>query len=217
LRLWRRAAYVAILHRNKCVIGAIQTMASDRNDEPVIIKKYANRRLYHTGASKYVTQDYLAQMVRDGVDFVVQDAKTGEDLTRSVLTQIILEEEGKGETLLPLSFLRQLIALYGGGMETVVPQYLETSMAAFAAQQDKWREYLTGQMGPKEAFSAFEDLTRQNMEMFQNAAKMFTRGLGAPAPARARRDAAGDSTDIDALRDQLAAMQAQLDALSKRG
>jgi len=177
------------------------------SDDPIIIKKYANRRLYNTDTSSYVTLDFLAQMVKDKSEFKVVDAKTGDDLTRSVLTQIIVEEESKGETLLPLSFLRQLIAFYGGGMDTLVPRYLEQSMAAFAEQQDTWRQMMTG----GGALPTFENMTRNNMAMFEQAAKMWTGGLG-QAPDDA---AAPTNNDLNAMREQMAAMQAQLNKLSQ--
>ncbi|MEM6681970.1 MAG: polyhydroxyalkanoate synthesis repressor PhaR [Pseudomonadota bacterium] len=176
--------------------------------DPIIIKKYANRRLYNTNTSSYVTLDFLAQMVKDKSEFKVLDAKSGEDLTRSVLTQIIVEEESKGETLLPLSFLRQLIAFYGGGMDALVPRYLEQSMAAFAEQQDTWRQMMTG----GGALPTFENMTRNNMAMFEQAAKMWTGGL------KPQADATGYQADDELLqmREQIAAMQSQLDQLSDK-
>ena len=116
-------------------------------DEPVTIKKYANRRLYNTAASSYVTLDNLAQMVKEGVDFVVYDAKTGDDITRSVLTQIIVEEEAKGDSLLPIGFLRQLIGYYGDSLGGVVPRYLELSMESFARNREQMRDQIEASMG----------------------------------------------------------------------
>lgn len=180
-------------------------------DEPIIIKKYANRRLYNTESSSYVTLDFLAQMVKEKRDFKVVDAKSGQDLTRTVLTQIIVEEESKGETLLPLSFLRQLIAFYGGGMDTLVPQYLEHSMAAFAAQQDKWRQMM---MSGNPGMATFEEMTRNNMAMFEQATKMWTGGL---VPQNAPDGEPGKSADeLSQMRAQMAAMQAQLDKLADK-
>ncbi|MEO0410917.1 MAG: polyhydroxyalkanoate synthesis repressor PhaR [Pseudomonadota bacterium] len=179
------------------------------SDGPVIIKKYANRRLYNTETSSYVTLDFLAQMVKDERDFQVVDAKSGQDLTRSVLTQIIVDEESKGETLLPLSFLRQLIAFYGGGMDTLVPHYLEQSMAAFAAQQDKWRQMMTGGMGANPGLSALEDLTRNNLAMFDQATKMWTGGMG-----QAEQPSEEAGNEMATMRAQMAAMQRQLDKLA---
>lgn len=179
-------------------------------DGPVIIKKYANRRLYNTETSSYVTLDFLAQMVKDERDFQVVDAKTGQDLTRSVLTQIIVDEESKGETLLPLSFLRQIIAFYGGGMDALVPRYLEHSMAAFAAQQDKWRQMMGG-MGGNPGLSALEDLTRTNLAMFDQATKMWTGGM---APQETPKTDSGDQ--LASMREQMEAMQRQLDKLADK-
>lgn len=196
-------------------------MAKTKNDEAIIIKKYANRRLYNTGASSYVTLDDLAQMVKDGEDFVVQDAKTGEDITRSVLTQIIVEEEAKGgQTLLPISFLRQLIAFYGQGMQGIVPQYLESSMSAFTAQQDKWRDYMMGQGFSNTGFGSLDDMARQNMAMFEQASRMFTEGLSGDkpkpeAPAAPSEKSAASRDDIDQLKEQMAALKDQLDKLAK--
>ncbi|MFZ5608190.1 MAG: polyhydroxyalkanoate synthesis repressor PhaR [Pseudomonadota bacterium] len=194
-------------------------MAETRSDKPIVIKKYANRRLYNTGTSSYVTLDDLAAMVKKGCEFVVQDAKTGEDITRSVLTQIIVEEEAKGgQTLLPISFLRQLIAFYGHGLQALVPQYLEASMAAFAAQQDKWRDMLTGKALPgAEAFGSFDELARKNMAMFEQAARLFSGGWTSSARSAPREDKATPptSSDIEQLRAQLAALKDQLDKLSK--
>jgi polyhydroxyalkanoate synthesis repressor PhaR len=140
---------------------------------PVVIKKYANRRLYNTATSAYVTLDHLSQMVKDKTDFVVYDAKTGEDITRSVLTQIIFEEESKnGQNLLPISFLRQLIALYGDSLQGVVPQYLEMSMQQFARNQEQMRSYMQNAFGFN-PFQQFESMGKQNMAMFEKAMRMF--------------------------------------------
>jgi len=133
-----------------------------RSDKPTVIKKYANRRLYDTGRSSYVTLDDLCTMVKEGRDFVVFDAKSGEDLTRAVLTQIIVEQEGKeGQNLLPINFLRQLIGFYGGNVQNVVPNYLEQALESFTTNQDKFREMFT--------ISGFEEMNRQNITMFENA------------------------------------------------
>ena len=139
---------------------------------PVVIKKYANRRLYNTATSAYVTLDHLSQMVKDKTDFVVYDAKTGEDITRSVLTQIIFEEESKGQNLLPISFLRQLISFYGDSLQGVVPQYLEMSMSQFAHNQEEMRRYMQTTFGFN-PFQQFEAMGKQNMAMFENAMRMF--------------------------------------------
>lgn len=189
-------------------------MSQEKESAPVVIKKYANRRLYNTETSSYVTLDYLADMIQQGRDFKVVDAKTGEDITRAVLTQIILEQETKGQTLLPQAFLRQLIGMYGQGFEALVPQYLESSMAAFAAQQDKLRDYFTGKMTPAATFASFDEMTRKNMAMFEQAARMLTGGL-TPGKTEPPAQAAPSGNEIDSLKAQLAAMQAQLDRLSK--
>jgi polyhydroxyalkanoate synthesis repressor PhaR len=200
---------------------------------PVVIKKYANRRLYNTATSAYVTLDHLSQMVKDKTDFVVYDAKTGEDITRSVLTQIIVEEESKGgQTLLPISFLRQLISFYGDSLQGVVPQYLEMSMTQFARNQEQMRHYLQNAFGFN-PFHQFESMGKQNMAMFENAMRMFNPfGKGAPGsvpgaapaqangqePAKAETPAAGPPTEaaIDDLKRKLDELQGQLAELSKK-
>ena len=146
-------------------------MASDK--EPTVIKKYANRRLYHTGTSSYVTLEDLAGLVRSGEDFVVYDAKSGEDITRSVLAQIIFDEEAKdGQNLLPIAFLRQLIRFYGDSMQLLVPRYLETSLSHFTQEQEKFREQM-GKTFNIPGFGAFDEQVKRNMEMFQRAFTMF--------------------------------------------
>ena len=145
-----------------------------KSEEPVIIKKYANRRLYNTGTSTYVTLEDLAGMVKAGEDFVVYDAKTNEDITRSVLTQIIFEQENKeGQSLLPINFLRQLIRFYGDSMQMLVPRYLEVSLDSLTKEQSKFREQISQAFGMG-GFGAMEDQVRRNMEMFQRAFTMFT-------------------------------------------
>jgi polyhydroxyalkanoate synthesis repressor PhaR len=182
--------------------------------EPIVIKKYANRRLYNTATSSYVTLDYLAEMVKNGEDFVVYDAKSGEDITHSVLTQIIFEEESKGQNLLPIQFLRQLIKFYGDSLQNFVPSYLEMSMDAFSQNQDGMRERMQGAFGAAPGFAMFEDSVRKNMELYQQAMKMFSPMSGAPG---GDDPAPSESTDIDALKTQLAALQNQLDKLEKNG
>ncbi|MFO1189801.1 MAG: polyhydroxyalkanoate synthesis repressor PhaR [Alphaproteobacteria bacterium] len=140
---------------------------------PVLIKKYANRRLYNTATSSYVTLDSLCQMVRENIDFIVQDAKTGEDITRSVLTQIIVEEEGKGHNLLPINFLRQIITLYGDRFQALIPRYLEASMEAFARNQNALQRYFERSAEGYNPFASMEELGRQNMAMFTKAMSMF--------------------------------------------
>ncbi len=186
------------------------------NGEGVIIKKYANRRLYNTSTSAYVTLEDLSQMVHEGVDFVVKDAKTGEDITRTVLGQIIFEQESHGENLLPVQFLRQLIRFYGDSMKTFLPSYLEMSIESFARQQEAMQKQFTGAMGGANAYSVFEEMTRQNMSIFQDAMRMFLPAAGRPSEA-ATTDTPGEGTDIDALRQEMEAMRARLDRLSGGG
>jgi polyhydroxyalkanoate synthesis repressor PhaR len=154
----------------------VQIAPEKKSDEvpPVVVKKYANRRLYNTESSSYITLENLAEMVREGRDFVVYDAKTGDDITRSVLTQIIVEEEGKGHNLLPTTFLRQLIGLYGGSMQGLVPKYLEHAMAAFAQQQEQVRATMQKTMGSLFPFGNMEEVSRQNMAMMERAFSLFT-------------------------------------------
>jgi len=180
---------------------------SDNEDkpDPIIIKKYANRRLYNTGSSSYITLDHLGEMTRKGVDFKVVDAKTGEDLTRSVLTQIIMDEENRGQTMLPTSFLRQLIAMYGDSMQSMVPPYLEASMTALKRNQEQFRKSMAGALNP------FEAIAKQNMAMFQNAAALMTGKQ--PAKAAPADDAA---SELDEVKREMAALQAKLDKLSKK-
>jgi polyhydroxyalkanoate synthesis repressor PhaR len=153
----------------------VETLPEAKTGEkpPVVVKKYANRRLYNTESSSYITLDNLADMVRHGRDFVVYDAKTGDDITRSVLTQIIVEEEGKGQNLLPTAFLRQLISFYGGSMQGLVPKYLEGAMAVFAEQQEQMRAAMQKTMGSLFPFSNMEEVGRQNMAMMERAFSLF--------------------------------------------
>jgi polyhydroxyalkanoate synthesis repressor PhaR len=165
--------------------GMVEFMAEQGAKAATIIKKYANRRLYHTGTSSYVTLEDLAQMVRAGEDFVVTDAKTGEDITRSVLTQIIFEQENKGQFLLPITFLRQLIQFYGDHMQALVPRYLEMSLTRFMSDQDKLREQMTRGFGGtafnpaalgQQAMAAMDEQVRANMAMFEEAMRAFSFG-----------------------------------------
>jgi len=181
--------------------------------KPVVIKKYANRRLYNTATSSYITLEHLAVMTRAGQDFQVFDAKTGEDITHNILTQIVMEGESGTQTMLPVPFLRQLIAMYGDSMQAMVPHYLEASMAAFAKNQTQFRESVAGAFGGA-AFKPFETLAKQNMAMFQAAADMLTgrAALGTAKPAEAETPI---PSELDALKSQMAALQAQLERLSK--
>jgi polyhydroxyalkanoate synthesis repressor PhaR len=184
--------------------------------EPITIKKYANRRLYNTGTSTYVTLEDLAAMVKGGEDFVVVDAKSGEEITRSVLTQIIFEQEGKnGQNLLPITFLRQLIRFYGDSLQNLVPRYLELSIDSLTREQGKLREQMTKAFGPT-AIQALEDQARANMAIFERAFRMFSpftpEGSAAkPAETLASSD---DKSELDELKRQVADMKARLDRLA---
>jgi len=189
---------------------------------PVVIKKYANRRLYNTAASSYVTLDDLSRMVKSGQDFVVHDAKTGEDLTRAVLTQIIVEEEGKGQNMLPINFLRQLIGLYGNSMQWLVPSYLEQAMSSFSSNQDQMRKSMQDAFGGMFPFGSLEEMGKQNLALFEKTMKMFTPfpgGTTGPAPAAkaAASGAAGapDPGQIKDLTDRLDALQKKLEEIGK--
>jgi polyhydroxyalkanoate synthesis repressor PhaR len=187
---------------------------------PVTIKKYANRRLYNTATSSYVTLDHLCRMVKDGVDFVVYDAKTGEDITRQVLTQIIVEEEGKGENLLPISFLKQLIGFYGDNLQFLVPRYLEQAMQSFAHNQEQMRQYMQGTFGQIFPFANLEEMGKQNIALFERTMKMFSPfGPGQETRREAERRPPPEppaEQRLDDLKAQLEALQRQLDALAKR-
>jgi polyhydroxyalkanoate synthesis repressor PhaR len=192
---------------------------------PVVIKKYANRRLYNTATSAYVTLEHLSQMVKEKTDFVVYDAKTGDDITRAVLTQIIVEEESKGgQTMLPISFLRQLISFYGDSLQGVVPQYLEMSMTQFARNQEQMRHYMQNAFGFN-PFQQFESMGKQNMAMFEQAMRMFNpfaAGQGGPPQANGgaeptRSESAPEKdAAIDDLKRKLDELQGQLAELSKK-
>jgi polyhydroxyalkanoate synthesis repressor PhaR len=215
--------------------------------EPVVIKKYANRRLYNTDTSTYVTLDDLAAMVKGGRDFVVFDAKSGDDLTHSVLTQIIVEQESRmgGQTLLPIPFLRQLIRFYGDSIERMVPSYLQVSLETLAKEQERFRKTFADAFTPAGAFEAYQEQARKNLAMFEQAMAMFS-PFGKP-PATGPRPGGGPTEDskqtepgkpeaavkpvppspvpvsaprsneLDQLKSQLAAMQAKLDELSRKG
>ena len=192
---------------------------------PITIKKYANRRLYNTSTSSYVTLDHLATMVKEGAEFEVFDAKTGEDITRQVLTHIIVEEEGKGQNLLPISFLRHLISFYGDSLQSVVPNYLDYSMKAFARNQEQMRDHMQDTLGGMSPFGQFEEMGKKNMAMFEEAMKMFTpfysdngsakKPAGKKKKASDSQDAAGDP--LDDLQSQMQQMQRQLDKLTRGG
>lgn len=194
--------------------------------DAITIKKYANRRLYNTATSSYVTLDHLCQMVKDGVDFVVFDAKTGEDITRAVLTQIIVEEESKGQNLLPIGFLRQLISFYGDNLQMVVPGYLESSMAAFSQNQERMRSYMEEAFGGMYPFGSIEDMTKRNLAMLEQAMTMFTpqagSAAGSPAagPSRSAAAESGTAGSASPSTEETAAavrqLQTQLETLQRQ-
>lgn len=202
--------------------------AVESETEPVVIKKYANRRLYNTDTSTYVTLDDLAEMVRSERDFVVFDAKTGEELTHSVLTQIIVEQESKGQNLLPIRFLRQLIRLYGDSMERLVPTYLDFSMDTLTREQERFRKQFANSLGAV-AFEAMQEQARKNLVMFEKAMGMFA-PFAPPVSGDSAKPSAADRAgspppqpsderqkdEIEALKAQLSAMQEKLERLSRR-
>ena len=206
-------------------------------DGPITIKKYANRRLYNTATSSYVTLEHLCQMVQEGVDFVVYDAKTGDDITRTVLTQIIVEEEAKGQNLLPVKFLRQLIGLYGDSMQWMVPEYLDQVMEAFTTDQERMRQSMQETFGGIFPFGNLDEMSRRNMALFENTMKMFTpikaepgvaagadsgadsgAGSGADSGAGHADNGAEAPEEVDSLeklKAQVDLLQKQLDAFGK--
>jgi len=231
-------------------IGAVVNMLSKAESagdkkEPVVVKKYANRRLYNTETSTYVTLDDLAAMVRAERDFVVFDAKSGEDLTHSVLTQIIVDQESRAgtQTLLPVPFLRQLIRFYGDTMERMVPSYLQVSLETLAKEQERFRKQFTTAFTPQGAFEAYQEQARKKLAMFEQAISMFAPFSGGktgaagpeaqappaseaaqkseaekpspPSPGRASSSPKQETSELDELKSQLAAMQAKLEKLSK--
>lgn len=204
-------------------------------EQPTIIKKYANRRLYHTGTSTYVTLEDLARMVKNGEEFVVTDAKSGDDITRAVLGQIIFEQEGRGQHLMPIAFLRQLIRFYGDSVQALLPSYLESSLQSFTTNQDKLRESMASAFKGN-PLGAIEEQTRRNMEMFSEAMRMWmpfaAGGANAGGPGATAKPAsnasppgnaagAGDKKpareeEIEALRRQLGEMQKTIETIAKR-
>jgi polyhydroxyalkanoate synthesis repressor PhaR len=191
-----------------------------KTDEPVVIKKYANRRLYNTGTSTYVTLEDLAGMVKAGEDFIVYDAKTGEEITRSVLAQIIFEQENKeGQNLLPINFLRQLIRFYGDSMQMLVPRYLEVSLESLTREQEKFRQHIAQAFGGG-PFGALEDQARRNMEMFERAFAMFSPfprpGQAGEAEKSETPAARSGGEEINSLKRQMEEMQERLNRLSDK-
>jgi polyhydroxyalkanoate synthesis repressor PhaR len=218
-----------MLGRNKS--GHAPMASKHIEGEPVTIKKYANRRLYNTATSSYVTLEHLCQMVKDGVEFVVFDAKSGDDITRSVLTQIIVEEEAKGENLLPIGFLRQIIGYYGDNMQRMlVPQYLEHSMKTFTENQEQIQSYFQETMGKMFPFGSLDEMGKQNVAVFEQAMQMFTpqqqNGNGeapdatAPDAPSARQSTSPEAppaptNQVEDLQKRLDEMQRQIDGMSK--
>ena len=182
---------------------------------PIVIKKYANRRLYNTASSTYVTLDDLSQMVKAGSEFVVYDAKSGDDITRAVLTQIIVEEEQKGQNLLPISFLRQLISLYGDSMQWLVPRYLEQAMAAFARNQEQMRQNLRQTFGGLFPFGKLEEMGKQNLAIFEQAMKMFSPFPSPADEAAGKADKPTREGEIGDLNERINALQKQVEELTK--
>jgi len=211
---------VHLRERGGAMVDEVRSKSKDPGSKAAVVKKYANRRLYNTQTSSYVTLDDLSKMVRAGQHFVVYDAKNGEDLTRSILTQIILEEDSKGRNLLPINFLRQVISFYDDSLRAFLPRYLELSMENFARNQEQIRRYIEGTLGRFFPMGPFEDMARQNMELFQRAATMFTPSPGAaengditaPAPLEANA-VVNTSNQIKELNDRIEDLQKQISEL----
>ncbi len=184
---------------------AAQQQTETPTKPTVVIKKYANRRLYNTEASSYVTLDDLARMVREGRDFAVYDAKSGEDITRGVLTQIIVEEESKGRSMLPTSFLRQLIGLYGDSLQSLVPRYLEMTMGSFARQQEQMRVSVEQTMGTFNPMTGLEELGKQNIAMMERAMSLFS-----PFTRREQGGTGGENEEVAALKAEVRLLREQL-------
>ena len=206
----------------KMLIFECSEAETDRTDmaksaEPITIKKYANRRLYNTGTSTYVTLEDLAALVKKGEDFVVYDAKSGEEITRSVLAQIIFEQENKeGQNLLPIAFLRQLIRFYGDSMQMLVPRYLEVSIDSLTREQEKFRQQMAQAFGVG-TFGPLEDQVRRNMEMFERAFAMFAPFARREGQAAEEDKSQAPGAEIDELKRQLSEMQKRLDRLTGGG
>ncbi|MFO1152911.1 MAG: polyhydroxyalkanoate synthesis repressor PhaR [Rhodospirillales bacterium] len=181
----------------------------------ITIKKYANRRLYNTATSCYVTLDYLSQLVKGGADFAVYDAKTGEDITRSVLTHIIVEEEAKGQSMLPVSFLRNLISFYGDSLQVVVPRYLEQTMHAFTRNQEQIRSYFCGTLDGLMPFASFDEMGKQQLALFDQAMRMFAPFYSGASHNGDKRDNA-DGEAAPSAEVQIAELRAQLDKIKQQ-
>ena len=204
------------------MVDEVRSKSNEPGRKVAVVKKYANRRLYNTATSSYVTLDDLSKMVRAGEHFVVYDAKSGEDLTRSILTQIILEEDSKGRNLLPINFLRQVIGFYDDSLRAFLPRYLELSMENFARNQEQIRRYIEGTLGRFFPMGPFEDMARQNMALFQRAATMLTPtpgaaengDLSAPTPTEAAPEAEAEtSRQIKELNEKIEDLQKQISEL----
>lgn len=189
-------------------MGRTAKTAGDKN-APVIVKKYANRRLYNTETSSYITLEDLSRMTREGREFKVVDAKSDEDITHTVLTQIIMDEEGRGTNMLPAGFLRQIISMYGDSMQAMVPQYLETAMDSFRRNQEQVRSVIDGAL----AGSPFEDLHKRNMAMLDAATSLLRGGVAKSGSAAGPAKADAKDAEIAALKAQLAALQDKIDKL----
>ena len=199
---------------------------SSGSSDAIVIKKYANRRLYNTSTSSYVTLGTLCMMVKEGQDFVVRNAKSGEDITRSVLTQIIFEEENKGQNLLPIFFLRQLICFYGDSLQNMVPRYLDSTMAAFTQNQEQFRQHFSKSIVNANPISKMEELGQQNLAVFLQTEGMFSPSGGDGQERDGAREPNPHTTtlpdndindELDRLRQQLAQMQQQLNRLFEKG
>jgi polyhydroxyalkanoate synthesis repressor PhaR len=219
-RVWLRKknAYLVLTRKVAWHLDRQHVMA---NSNPITIKKYANRRLYNTASSAYVTLADLAKMVKAGDDVIVYDAKTNEDITRSVLTQIIFEQEGiEGQSLLPTTFLRQLIRFYGDSMQAVLPSYLEFSIDRFSGEQQAMREAASRMFGPEAfspgSFAAIQELTKKNFAAFNQALAMFSPFVAATPATESPPKKANSEDDIDDLRTQLSDMQKRLESLAKK-
>jgi polyhydroxyalkanoate synthesis repressor PhaR len=211
---WPGTAEPLLARRSGADPSAMRRANMNKPDDPVTIKKYANRRLYNTGTSSYVTLEDLAAMVKEGEDFVVYDAKTNEDITRSVLAQIIFEQENKeGQNLLPINFLRQLIRFYGDSLQMLVPRYLEVSLDTLTREQEKFRAQMAQAFGIGN-FGLIEEQVRRNIEMFERAFSMFTPfGREAKSGEAEKKSASGE---IDDLKKQMEEMQKRLDRLTDK-
>ena len=192
-----------------------RTSASKGDDgDTIIIKKYANRRLYNTQTSKYITLDFLAELTRKEQDFKVVDARSGEDITHNVLTQIIMEEESNGQNLLPVNFLKQIISMYGNSMQGMVPPFLEGSMANFRASQDQMKAMLEGSMQSNPLTAPLTEMAKRNMELMKSFVPGFPMAAAEPAPEPSAPDK--PEVDVETLKQQMVALQAQIEKLSPK-